>query len=85
MRTGVKLVSQVPLPSWPKKLYPQQKVSSEVVTPQVWVLPALTDVNVWPSETGTGTLLELNVPLPSWPLRFRPQQKASPVLVTPQV
>lgn len=85
MRTGVKLVSQVPLPSWPKKLSPQQKVSPEVVTPQVWELPALTDVNVWPSETGTGTLLELNVPLPSWPRKFLPQQKASPVLVMPQV
>ena len=72
----------VPLPSWPP-LAPQQYARLAVVTPHVWDNPALTDGNLSPPETATGTVLLLNVPLPSPKTLLAPQQYACPPVVTP--
>src|SRR5918996_2593440 len=42
-------------PNWPRKFCPQQNAWPPLVTPQVWLGPALNDVNVSPPETGTGS------------------------------
>src|SRR3989442_418706 len=44
--TGVALFVVVPLPSWPRPLFPQQYTAPPVVTPQVWSPPPLTVAKV---------------------------------------
>src|SRR5690606_783136 len=79
-----------PLPSWPRKLPPQQYVTPSA-TAQAWLLPAamaVTPVSVpvpVGSLTGTGRgWLPPMLPVPSLPEGVLPQQWASPSTVTAQ-
>jgi hypothetical protein len=83
--TGTAVFIVVPLPSWPELLSPQQYAVSPVVTPQLWLVPALTVAKMKPPKTATGTALFIVVPLPSWPELLSPQQYAVPPVVTPQL
>src|SRR5947199_132821 len=64
-RTGVRLVTVVPLPSWPNRLSPQQYTPPLGVAPHVWSPPAETTANVRPPATGTGLTRPPVVPSPS--------------------
>src|SRR5690606_29862648 len=52
--------------------------SPSPVTPQLWVPPALTVLNVTPPETSTGALWSLSEPSPSRPSSLLPQHQARP-------
>src|SRR6184192_4288738 len=72
-RTGVRLVTVVPLPSWPTELSPQSQHGG---------CHSRSHGEIVHCATGTGVELRLVVPSPSGPL---PQQYAAPLVVTPQV
>src|SRR2546426_11655908 len=48
-------------------------------------MPALTERNWCPPDTGTGVVLIAVEPSPTWPRSDSPQQYASPPVVTPQL
>lgn len=59
MSTGTALHTWLPVPSWPKRLLPQQNARPSAVIPHVSSGPAVTWMNVIPPNTGTGTAAEL--------------------------
>src|SRR5450759_5065869 len=73
--TGVLLLVLVPLPSWPKTLFPQASTWPVEVSARLWTPPAAMAVTVVPEgrRTATGVLLWVVVPLPSWPELLAPQ------------
>src|SRR5205814_3363660 len=84
-RAGLIRPTTVPSPSWPDWLSPQQYTSRPVVTPQVWLTPALTTAKASPPRTRTGLARFSSVPSPSCPDSLSPQQYASPPVVNPQL
>src|SRR4051794_27895126 len=73
--TGVRRSINVPSPSCPCALPPQQYAAPLGVSPPLWpALPSESDVNVCPPATAVGTSLFVVVPSPIWPRSLRPQQ-----------
>ena len=76
--TGTKLDWNVPLPSCPGSLLPQQDMVPFRCRAQVWVpLAAMAVASVMP-VTCIGTELDRVVSLPSWPSQLSPQQDMVP-------
>ena len=82
---GTMRAIEVPSPSWPYVLVPQQYASPARVRPHVWLKPIEIVMNCSPPTTSVGTVRMLLFPLPSTPLSLFPQQYARPSLVRPQL
>src|SRR2546428_11566950 len=52
--TGTKLLFCEPLPSWPYPPSPQQYAAPPIATPHECGVPAVSDANTSPADTGTG-------------------------------
>jgi len=74
MRLGKGRISVVPSPSWPCPFAPQQYAAWLVVTPQVWLVPALSCAKDKRPGTGVETCRLANVPSPTCPSPLVPQQ-----------
>src|SRR5687768_4622196 len=89
---GVDRSSNVPSPSSPFELFPQQYAGPlstpgpDDVTPHVCLSPALMETKCRPPDTAKGWALVpcCGSPFPNRPLRFEPQQYAAPAVVTAQ-
>src|SRR2546427_13188027 len=95
--TGTRLLFCEPLPSWPYPPSPQQYGAPPIATPQECGVPAVSDANTSPADTGTGAkdpeigprpqLLRHRLAgdvAPNWPSLLSPQQWATPPAATPQ-
>jgi len=61
--TGTALLVVVPSPNWPNPLYPQQYVSTAVVTAQVWDSSAAIDAQACPLGTNKRVVLDCDAGL----------------------
>src|SRR5438046_9691832 len=71
--------SLVPLPSWPRSFWPQQRTVPSPGSAQVWKPPAVTALAARPATlTGGEDTNAVVAGSPSWPALFRPQHCTVP-------
>ena len=85
MSTGVRRGVNVPSPSWPSSLLPQQARRLSEVMAHVCDPPADSALRASPPLTGVGATRVVVEPSPSWPRPLSPQQYATPTFVRPHV